>query len=145
MMMMMMMIIVFRQVADAQSSGNGTEQGAIDISARLGFLRIARVLRITRLLKLSVQIAATARSELQRQVLTEALALIALVFVFAGMFMVCETELVDAELMFDKWGKERLYFHEALYFVIITISTGVRACLCACGCMLVYVCVRVLF
>jgi len=62
-------------------------------------------------------------SELSKQMVTESLVMVSLVFIFAGTFLVCESEMVSSEEMNNRWGRERIYFHDALYLTMMTIST----------------------
>jgi len=117
--------IVLQSAAAGPAGSNEDSEAALRVSSQLNFLRVARILRLTRLIRMQQAMArhGGGASELSKQMVTESLVMVSLIFIFAGTFLVCESEMVSSEEMNDRWGRERIYFHDALYLTIITIST----------------------
>ena len=109
-----------------QTSASGEENDTARVASQLNFLRVARVLRLTRIIRMQQALNASKgiqTSELSKQLVTESLVMTSLIFTFAGTFLVCESEFVDPEVMLERWGRDRIYFHDALYLTVITIAT----------------------
>ena len=83
--------------AAADTGGNEDSEAAVRISSQLNFLRVARILRLTSLIRMQQAMARHGgrTSELSKQVVTESLVMVSLVFIFAGTFLVCESEMVS--------------------------------------------------
>jgi hypothetical protein len=88
------------------------------------FVRVLKLLRVLRLLRsVKSQSQAGAGGEVFRQVSAMVLTGLSLVFCFAGLIQVVETSGRSIEDLLAIWNQDTFYYHDALYFTIITIST----------------------
>jgi hypothetical protein len=112
-----------------QTLGENPALQNVKTATTLNFLRAVRVLKLLRLLRLlrAVDVAASSgvasSNEIFKQSAGMVLTGLSLFFCFAGLFQVIETSSHPKEELMAIWGQNNFYFHDALYFTIITIST----------------------
>ena len=109
------------------STGEEFENKELETATQLNFLRFVRVLKLLRVLRLlrtvKQQSPGGQEGEVFRAATTMVLYGLSLIFCFAGLFQVVEMTNRPLDELLDIWGAESFYFHDALYFTIITIST----------------------
>ena len=121
------LLTYFIQLANEAKSGESKTSAELEQATQLNFLRFVRVLKLLRVLRLmrsvNNQTEQGSGGEIMRQVSGMVLTGLSLVFCFAGLFQIIEMSSRDMKELLDIWGAESFYFHDALYFTIITIST----------------------
>ena len=119
--------IVCIQIASEPGSNDGERPSELDTASKLNFLRFIRVLKVLRVLRLLQTFARNSpqdqSSEITSQVAKMVLTGVSLIFCFAGLFQIIETNFNTMDSLLETWGKTSFHFHDALYFTIITIST----------------------
>lgn len=125
-----LLTFIIESVLEASNSDMNINEMGAEIATSLNFLRAVRVLKLLRLLRLMRAVdhaasnGATSVNEIFKQTAGMVLTGLSLFFCFAGLFQVIETTSHTKEELLSIWtSQDNFYFHDALYFTIITIST----------------------